>query len=153
MSNKYLKKTLTMAQKLQARYNNLNATGTQRVRNPFPMHQLVMEAIPTLVNPNEFVDFTGTVTAKFHGKTIKREITHTVLARHILGDDYIEKSALTIIDLVDTIKSKGYHANAGLVSSAIQQLKAAGLVQGVKTKQYANNATRPYSVYFRPEKV
>lgn len=47
LSNEQIKAILTVAQTLQRNYDILGAPATQNVRNPYPMHKLVIGALPT----------------------------------------------------------------------------------------------------------
>mgnify|MGYP006893284198 CR=1 FL=1 len=145
------KTRLTGAEKLRSRYAHLTVFTT---KNPVPMHQLVMESIPALLDPNQVVSVEGKFVGEYQGKTITQQMVRPIAMDEIYGEGYVEKSAISIQKLVDIIQSKGYHANMGGVAAALSQLKSAGLVQSRKVN---NDGSVPNnqlaSVYFRTKQV
>ena len=153
-NSEYLDKTLKAARKLQARYNNLNSPGSQRVRNPYPMHQLVMNSLPVVPDPNAVVEGVITQTFIVNGKKhVIKSATFTTM-NELLGAGYINKVALTKYDLDLQLREKGYTANVSGVSQALAQLKRAGLIGSIAIpRPITQKRGRGLSIYFRKETV
>ena len=156
-NSEYLDKTLKAARKLQARYNNLNSPGSQRVRNPYPMHQLVMNSLPVVPDPNAVVEGVITQTFLVNGK---KHITNTrtfTTMNELLGVGYIAKVALTKYDLDIQLREKGYTVNSvACISQALAQLKAAGLIGSITAPRpitQKRGRGRGLSIYFRKDTV
>ena len=124
----YLKTTLTLAQKLQARYNNLNAPATQRIRNPFPMHQLVMETLNVMPNPDQVLSTTKKFSLTVNGETFAKTVPCSITVRKLLGDEFWNNKTFTMDEIKTKIIANGYRTTENNIASAISLLRKAGLV-------------------------
>ena len=115
----YLAATLTIAQRLQARYNQLKSPSTQRVRNPFPMHELVKEALPTLPNYDKIYEIPVQAAVTIDGKRFM--VTHTILKTRseITGEDEIQTKGMTKEEIKTTLEKEGFRATLGGISGAV----------------------------------
>ncbi len=144
-SSKYIKNTMAKAAEVQARYNEIGAPSTQRVRNPIPMHKLVLSVLPTLLNPDELVPVEKKVTITVMGQKFVKKVKGTESVCEVLGDDYYRNKGMTVNEVQLKLCQMGFIATRDTVAVALSLSPQVHSIAG-----QSDNFTfgRPQSRYF-----
>lgn len=131
-SSRYLQETMKKASDLQTRYTALGAPKTQNVRNPLPLHKLVLTVIPTLPKKEvEFVTFKPRTVMAF-GKLVTVTPSACVSASEALGTNFRETGSKSAAQIVNDLRAKGFIVNALSVRQTLTNLKSKGAINGVR---------------------
>lgn len=122
-SPQYLRHTLTQAQSLQARYDALGAAGTQAVRNPMPMHKLVLSVLPILPDPASCITVETKTTATIAGKKLVSKRNETRIAGMVLPKSTWENNGMTVDEVLTAIQAKGFIARRSTVAMTLNTLR------------------------------
>jgi hypothetical protein len=141
-SQNFITRTMSRVAEVQQRYQAMGAPSTQNVRNPLPMHILVASVLPVLPHPKDLIPCD--VSAEIKGKP--RQLKMDLPAELALGDGYWQKKAMTVDDVVDTLRAKGFIAMRGTVAMALSQTNGT-VVHSVAGKPTGNRG-RAQSRYF-----
>lgn len=121
--SKYLKDTMDLAHELQFRYNILGAPQTQNVRNPMPMHQLVLTVLPTLPDPSAIVEAKQIIKTTVLGKSFLKTQTVKVNAYDTLGRAYYNTHGLSVDEIMGILEAKGFIAHRSSVTMALNSAR------------------------------
>ena len=132
-SKQYIQSTMEQAHALQARYSNLKSPGTQNVRNPFPMWQLVQTVLPTIPHPLDNVNAKVRVKFTVFGKKMVKTETKKLLAKDSLPANYWEKHALSVSDIITKLEDDGFICNPPSVRIALASVGATAFRSKNKT--------------------
>ena len=145
--SKAMKATLVKATDLQARYRKMGAPHTQNVRNPFPLHMLVLSVLPALPAPDDTVHAKAKVSA--FGKSFLRTISMS--AEELLGKYYWDNYAMTTKQVCNTLRSQGFIVNDQTVRQILSKLNtnhwSPGKVDSTSSRQRPGLG-RPKTLYF-----
>lgn len=144
-SSKYIKNTMAKAAEVQARYNEIGAPSTQRVRNPIPMHKLVLSVLPVLLNPEVMVPVEKKVTLTVTGKKFVKTIQDMEPLGKVLGDDYYLHIGMTVNEVQLKLCQMGFIATRSTVALA---LSLSPQVHSVAGKSDNFTLGRPQSRYY-----
>lgn len=144
----YLARTMRRASDVQSRYFALGAPWTQNVRNPLPMHQLVLTALPVLPSPNAVIPVKKTIRTTALGKTSVRHIEEKQYAFDALGIEHYESKGVSVDDVVQKLRAKGFIAMRGTVAMALNQAAHNGVVESIQSRKVEGKLGRPTSRYF-----
>ncbi len=132
-NSRTFKEAQLCAKLTQRYYDHLNVAGTQNVRNPIPMRELVKKFLPVL--PVGTVKYTCSM--KLPGFSKEVEGVFSVEPETILGKDYLKKSAISARKLAELIRANGYLVNSMVVVH--QALRATSGVGRVPIPRESNN--------------
>lgn len=134
--SKFLATTMAKANEVQTRYAKLGAPTTQRVRNPIPLHQLIFAVLPVLPHPDSIIKAKQSTRLTAFGKSFVQSKLVDIPASEVLGLDYYEKHAISIDEVCEALRKKGFFALKGSVAVALQSL-------GIKSMRF----TRPRTAH------
>jgi len=132
---------MAQAKNLQQRYTYIGAAKTQNVRNPLPMHQLVLEVLPSLPVPTAIVDTKIRTKLTIAGRQFVKQVNAKSFAKDVLPPDFWKKNAVTAQEIVENLQSRGFIANIGSVRNALQ-----GQAKSMRFNRDEDN--KSYSRYF-----
>jgi hypothetical protein len=115
----FMRQTMDDAQNLQDRYNQLGAAGTQAIRNPLPMHALILTVIPSLPAPIAILDTQVRTKMTIAGRDFIKKVNAKAFAKDVLPADYWIKKAVSIDEIMATLKERGFIVNRGGIATAI----------------------------------
>ena len=141
-TNRTLKTALALAAITQSVYKNLNSPGTQNIRNPFPMRDLVLRVLPTMplpVKAKSMQKFRMTAL----GKRVARNCHSYKLPK---SHPPVGKS---VAEIVADLQSAGFIANRNGVAMALSINRYGGnVVSVIDPKLRAGQRGRSSSRYF-----
>lgn len=144
----YVRETMAQARSLQSRYNRLGASGTQNVRNPIPMKDLVLTVLPTIPAPDANITVTRTVTAIIKGKTYRKRVKSTAVAGEVLPVEMWEKTP-TAEEVTAALQAKGFFANLGTVRASLNAAHYRSGVASMRFVRPTGNPAQPNTSYCR----
>lgn len=147
--NSKLAKALRLAKQTQLSYNALGSPSTQRVRNPFPLRELVQEALPALPSPATLVQGKAKYSFTVNGQRFVKKSNVQMPLVEVVGTDFFVQNSLSASALVAKLRKAGYIANPATVRLTINNNRLAGLVQRVLLPREKNQIGRTRVNYFR----
>lgn len=151
-SPKFLHQTLRQAKALQARYTALGAASTQNIRNPLPMHKLVLGVLHQLPDPNTVVPVVTETRFTFHGKQYIKKAKGFEYARDIMPRSQWEKKGRTVSAIVADLERLGYIVrNPSTVAVALSQGANRHKIASVRQARRTGQRGTPRSLYFIAE--
>lgn len=134
---------MAKAKELQKRYDALGASPYQSVRNPMPMHQLVLTVLPTLPDPSSMVDAKQTTRISAFGKSFLAAQTVKVNAYDTLGYDFYKQHGLTVDEIVAKLQSQGFIVRRGTVAVALNVARWNGKAHSMR---FVRRPANPLSI-------
>lgn len=134
-SSRYLRNTMTKATALQGRYNALGASPYQNVRNPMPMHQLVLTVLPTLPLPSAVIPVHKATRITALGKSFVKHSDDKAYAIDALGHSYWEGKALSVDEIVAKLQAKGFIVQRGTVAMALNSGRYSAGVASIRCQK------------------
>jgi hypothetical protein len=151
-SPQFLRKTLRHASALQARYKALGAPSTQNIRNPLPMHKLVLGVLNKLPDPNQIVPVTIDTRFTFHGKQFVVQSKGFEYAKDILPRAQWEKKGKTVQSVVADLQRLGYIvAKPSTVAMALSKGARHDKIASVRHSTPGGGRGNTRSLYFIAE--
>jgi hypothetical protein len=140
--------TMALANQVQSRYDKLGSPWTQNVRNPLPMPQLVLSALPTLPEPHSVIEVRKETKLTALGKSFVKVSDDKEYAIDILGHSHWEENALTVDEVVEALQKKGFFALRGTVAMALNSARFNGGVRSVRCTKPTGGRGSSYCRYF-----
>ena len=147
-NSKTLKDALVLAKMTQQRYTALKSPPTQNVRNPFPLRELVQDALPSLPRPDAIVKGKAKYTFTVNGQRFVKTSNVQMKLVEVVGTDFFVQNSLSASALVAKLRNAGYIANEGTVRLTLNLNRHAGLVQRVRLAATGRQG-RPGVNYFK----
>lgn len=145
----YMAETMMQAQVLQARYHYLKAAGTQNIRNPLPMRELVKTVVPVLPKPTDLVNFETRTKLTIDGKNFIKKELKVDFAKSILPTNYWQKHAVSFNTIFRTLKDRGFIVNRGSVRTALYTTSGLKSVRNeTRNKKGLSRVKDPRKLYF-----
>jgi len=114
----------TLAKELQVQYDKLQAPWTQAVRNPYPMHVLVANALPSLPALDSKVSVLQQARLTVKGKDFWQVLPESSKpAREVFPLSLWQKNAVSGEEICDKLKAQGYIVKHNSISQALMRLK------------------------------
>lgn len=139
---KFTRTTLAKAHELQGRYDQLGASAYQAVRNPLPMHKLVLTVLPTLPLPSSQITVDREIKTTALGRSFIRHQTATDSAYDALGREFYEQNALSVDEVVAKLQAKGYIVRHGTVAMALNNGRWNANVQSMRFNRDSQTGMR-----------
>lgn len=150
-SPQYLRSTLRQAHALQQRYHALGAPTTQNIRNPLPIHRLVLEVLPVLPDPETIVPVVTETRFTFKGKTFTKREKGYQYAKDIVPQTQWQKHGKTVEDVMGDLERKGFIVRSRVsVAMALSQARVSGAIESVRQPRNGKRG-KPRSLYFATE--
>lgn len=146
VSPQHLSKTMQMARAVQARYDGMKVASTQRVRNPIPMHTLILTVLPTMPLPDDVITVKSKITTTALGRKFTRTMNERKFAGDALGNEFWNH-AMTASEVCDALAAKGFIVNPQTVRQMLSNAKHVGTCATVPdtSREYF---ARPSNRYF-----
>lgn len=145
----YMAETMMQAQVLQARYHYLKAAGTQNIRNPLPMRELVKTVVPVLPKPTALVNFETRTKLTIDGRDFIKKELKVDFAKSILPANYWQKHAVSKNEVFEMLTKRGFIVNKATLGVFISQAHG---IQSLRVKKQvpAGHEKRgsSYKLYF-----
>ena len=146
-NSKFLRNTMAKALTLQAHYNHLGASSYQSVRNPIPMHQLVLTVLPKLPALNSTIEVKKETKMTALGKSFIKTTTGKGFALDVLGLEYWKEHSISADDIVTKLRVKGFIARRSTVVSALSRARNNG-AQVLRFNESREGKTVSLAKYF-----
>lgn len=140
--------TMALANTVQSRYTKLGSPWTQNVRNPLPMPQLILSVLPTLPAPNSVIEVRKETKLTALGKSFVKHSDDKMYAHDVLGHSHWEENALTVDEVVEALRKKGFFALRGTVAMALNSARYVGGVESIRCQKPEGGRGSSYCRYF-----
>lgn len=147
-SSGYVARTMDKANTVQERYQAIGSPWTQNIRNPLPMHTLVLAALPVLPDPHAVIPVKKTIKTQAAGKTSVKVVEEKDYAINALGQSHYEQKGMSVDDVVTKLREKGFIAVRGTVAMALSQGRYFANIKSVQSTRPEGRKGRPTSRYF-----
>ena len=144
----FIATTMAKANEVQTRYDKLGSPWTQNVRNPLPMPQLILSVLPTLPAPNSVIEVRKETKLTALGKSFVKVSDDKAYAHDILGHSHWEQNALTVDEVVEALRQKGFFALRGTVAMALNSGRYNANVQSMRFTKASGGRGSSYCRYF-----
>ena len=142
-----LRNTLRDARSLQAQYSVMGAPSTQNIRNPLPLHELILIVLPELPHPNGCISVERKLKFTVGGKTfIKKQMTVETV-KSLVPASTFKNNGRTAAEVIQDLQNMGYIVHPPSVTAALVSLKSRNKISGVNGDRI-NSIGRPPMKYF-----
>ncbi len=113
------------------------------------MYALVLSVLPVLPHPAQVIQVEKTMRVSAMGRSYLRTVESNEFASNALGNNFWDKHAFSVDDVVKALEKKGFIVNhVGTVAMALNAAKYRGNVRAVRCTKPEGGRGSSYCRYF-----